>query len=142
MLVIVALQAMYIASGPRPAGATTDAEFQAALNANVLMSYADWAEDYDTLRTATDDQSMDWSQDACSSPPGLGLGKKEEFHMACLHHDMMWRTLAVIDRGTGRVWNERNRYRADKQIQADTKEICRIKYDKPFLEPILITRRL
>lgn len=140
LLVIVALGAMYVASGPRPAEAVTDAEFQTelkALNSNILMSYADWAEDYDTLRMAADAQWMDWSQDACSAPPGLGLGRKDEFHMACLRHDMMWRTLAVIDRGTGRVWNERNRYRADKQIKMDTKEICRIEYDKPLLRDSL-----
>ena len=32
--------------------------------------------------------------------------------------------MAVIDRATERVWNERNRYRADKQILSDTEDAC------------------
>ena len=35
-----------------------------------------------------------------------------------------WNDGAVVDQATGRVWNERNRYRADRQIWADTESAC------------------
>ena len=83
-----------------------------ALNVILYKPYATWVADYATLRKRSEYQWMDWSQDGCSIPGVVTLGYNTTFHEGCLRHDMMWRTLAVADRGTGRVWNERNRYRA------------------------------
>ena len=47
---------------------------------------------------------------------------------ACLRHDFTWRTLAVMDRATGKIWNERNRSVADDTFQDDAITGCGIKY--------------
>ena len=85
------------------------------------MSYAEWSStgNYESLRDSTTYEWMDWSQDRCSSPPGLDLGYDEDFHLGCLRHDLMWRSMAIADNGRGRVWNERNRLFADKKFQQD-----------------------
>ena len=46
----------------------------------------------------------------------------------CLRHDFTWRTLAVIDQGTGRIWNQRNRWVADKTFQLDAFAGCNATY--------------
>ena len=71
----------------------------------VTMSYADWSRsgNYASLRDSTTYEWMDWSQDGCSSPPGLDLGYADAFHWGCLRHDLMWRSMAVSDNGGGRV---------------------------------------
>ena len=71
---------------------------------------------------------MDWSEDGCSSPPGLDLGYADDFHLGCLGHDLMWRSMAVADNGGGRVWNERNRLFADKKFQQDHLDYCAAEY--------------
>ena len=111
-----------------PVSAQTESDLQAdvnTLNRLVTMSYSNWAATYDGLRTSSTYEDMDWSQDECSAPLG-GLGFNDDFRMACLRHDMMYRSLAAIDRATGRVWNERNRYKADKVIKDDTAAYCAI----------------
>ena len=47
-----------------------------------------------------------------------------DYPEACLRHDLTWRTLPVIDDGTGRVWNERNRWVADEKFRDDSLGAC------------------
>ena len=48
----------------------------------------------------------------------------EKFYYGCLRHDFMWRTMAVLDQATGRVWNERNRFVADQMFLTDHQIYC------------------
>ena len=100
------------------------------LTAVATMSYANWSRtgNYALLRDSTTYEWMDWSQDGCSSPPGLDLGYADDFHLGCLRHDLMWRSMAVADNGRGRVWNERNRLFADKKFQQDHLDYCAAEY--------------
>ena len=52
------------------------------LTAVATMSYAEWSStgNYESLRDSTTYEWMDWSQDGCSSPPGLDLAYAEDFH--------------------------------------------------------------
>ncbi len=86
------------------------------------------------MRTATLYQWMDWSQDGCSAPPGLDFSHREIFKPGCLRHNLVYRTLAVTDRATGKVWNERNRFRADMQFLWDNKRECAIRHSTPHTE--------
>ena len=87
-----------------------------------------WGNQYNSLRVTDAHQWMDWGQDGCSVPDYIDVMLTRtynvKFHDACLRHDWMWRTLAALDEGTGQIWNERNRWRADQQILKDTKSIC------------------
>ena len=49
---------------------------------------------------------------------------RTKFYYGCLRHDFMWRTMAVLDQATGRVWNERNRYVADQMFLTDHQTIA------------------
>lgn len=91
------------------------------LNALVTLSYTQWRSQYDTLRKNSGHNWMDWSQDGCSAH---FVGYGNEFKYGCLRHDLSWRTLPVIDGATGRVWNERNRYAADRKFSADNTAYC------------------
>ena len=102
------------------------------------LSLSQWTSQYDTLREASANQWMDWSQDGCSVPGFAGLGQTEGFHMGCLRHDFMWRTLAVADEATGRVWNERNRYRADRKFLSDNQASCNDRFGFVGGENLLI----
>ena len=96
-------------------------------NRLVESPYHAWRVTYNANRVLSTYQGFDWSQDGCSVPERLEFivtAYVETFHWGSLRHDFMWRTLAVIDEATGRVWNERNRYRADRQIKADTEAAC------------------
>ena len=91
------------------------------LNRLANLPYAEWRSSYNDLRQSADYQWMDWSQDGCSGP---NLWYHDDFYYGCLRHDLSWRTLAVIDRSTGRVWNERNRYAADLRFKKDNIAYC------------------
>ncbi len=52
----------------------------------------------------------------------------EKFYYGCLRHDFMWRTMAVLNQATGRVWNERNRYVADQMFLTDHQVYCALDY--------------
>ena len=95
----------------------------------LFLPFATWVSQYDANRKSSRYQRFDWSQDHCSLPLNLDPSYAELFRMACLRHDFMWRTLAVVDQATGRVWNERNRYRADRQIERDAHASCRDKFE-------------
>ena len=88
--------------------------------------YAEWVTNYTTYKSDSTNVWMDWSEDGCSVPePVASLPVyREEFDYGCKRHDFMWRTLAVLDAGTGRVWHERNRYIADDRLSKDMVEIC------------------
>ena len=49
----------------------------------------------------------------------------------------MWRSLAVADAGTGRVWNERNRLVADRGFRADNYAACAELYETLIERPLL-----
>ena len=128
------------AINPSPAEATTTSQLQTkvdVLNSHVALSYSAWVNSYATLRNDNAKQWMDWSQDGCSAPVG-GVGFSTIFHMGCLRHDHMWRSMAVIDQATGRVWNERNRYRADKKFLEDNERTCALKHPMEDEESLLI----
>ena len=131
IVIAITIMATYAFDAVPAATAQTSTQLQTeinTLNQHLYLPLATWTTTYDdTLRVASDNQWMDWSQDECSAPLG-GLGYASAFRMGCLRHDMTYRTLAVIDRATGRVWNERNRYRADKQILNDTSAYCTSRY--------------
>ena len=75
---------------------------------------------YDDLRTDPRYYWADWSQDGCSSPDWVPDFFTMDYPEACLRHDLTWRTLPVIDDGTRRVWNERNRWVADEKFRDDS----------------------
>ena len=92
------------------------------LNYLVSFNYRAWSSRYDNLRKSTAYNWMDWSQDGCSVPSVVTY--RSEFKFGCLRHDLAWRTLGAIDGATGRVWNERNRYAADKKFSEDNNAYC------------------
>ena len=93
-----------------------------ALNGIVFdISYDSWMTMYQSLKQNDDYDQIDWSTDECSGPD---TGLHDTFRYACLRHDLSWRNLALIDLATGRVWNERNRYAADRQLYDDMKDSC------------------
>ena len=69
---------------------------------------------------------MDWSEDGCSVPDLAArfAPYRTKFYYGCLRHDFMWRTMAVLDQATGRVWNERNRFVADQMFLTDHQIYC------------------
>ena len=73
---------------------------------------------------------MDWSEDGCSVPDLAArfAPYRTKFYYGCLRHDFMWRTMAVLDQATGRVWNERNRYVADQMFLTDHQVYCTLDY--------------
>ena len=93
----------------------------------VSLDYPTWEARYDRLRKGIANNWMDWSQDGCSGPSGTPY--QSRFKFGCLRHDLSWRTLAVIDGGSGRVWNERNRYAADKRLSTDNRDYCNETFD-------------
>ena len=101
----------------------------ASLNDIRLMRVGAWEEQYDDLRQSVTHNWVDWSQDECSSPWYQPIQFYDPvFKWGCLRHDMMWRTLPVLDGGTGRIWNERNRIIADQQFRTDNQDVCSIRY--------------
>ena len=127
-LLVLILTVVSVMSIGYPAHAITHAdttemtERVGSLNDLVFdLSFADWKLVYNSLKQYHNYDWMDWSTDGCSGPSG---GRHSEFAIACVRHDLSWRTLAVIDEASGQVWNERNRFAADKQFARDTAEIC------------------
>ena len=101
----------------------------AGLNDIRLMRVGAWEEQYDSLRQSVTYNWVDWSQDECSSPWYQPIQFYDPvFKWGCLRHDMMWRTLPVLDGGTGRIWNERNRIIADRQFQTDNRDVCSLRH--------------
>ena len=143
LVAIIAIAILAVAlypAGPASAQTPTTQELQTdvdTLNALVRLSYVNWADRYHNLRRADIYQRMDWSQDECSAPLAGG-GFSGHFLKSCLRHDMMWRSLAAIDDATGRVWNERNRYKADRQLRADTDGVCLELAKDPWNRDIIV----
>ncbi len=95
------------------------------------MAYSDWETEYQDTRVNPRYAWMDWSNDGCSGPDwakGVKRYADTAYTAACLRHDYTWRTLAVIDQGTGRIWNERNRWVADETFQKDAYRGCDAAY--------------
>ncbi len=104
---------------PTTAELTTNKD---SLNGIVFdMSYDSWSTMYQSLKQSDQYDWMDWSTDNCSGPD---VGRHDTFQHPCLRHDLSWRNLALIDQATGRVWNERNRYAANKQFLWDMEDAC------------------
>ena len=101
-----------------------------ALNAIVQEPYLTWTSTntnigYSKHRNLAANAWMDWSEDGCSLPDNLIFAPyRTKFYHGCLRHDFMWRTMAVLDRATGRVWNERNRFVADQMFLTDHQSIA------------------
>ena len=71
-----------------------------ALNDMHALSMVVWGTSYDALRADGENSWMDWSEDGCSGPGASRLWNYI-FIEGCQRHDMTWRTLPVIDGGTG-----------------------------------------
>ena len=128
MVALATVTAVTVAEGaiiPPPASVSSDAgDRLEAMNAIHDLSHATWESYYEYLRKNGELAWVDWSQDGCSAPPvTLGIWD-DDFEYGCLRHDMTWRTLPIIDEGTGRIWNERNRWIADTRFQDDSNEAC------------------
>ena len=85
----------------------TTARFN-SLNAILLEGYATWVRNYPTHMARSANSWMDWSEDGCSVPDwtaqiSLVRPFTNQYIHACERHDFMWRTLAVLDAGTGRI---------------------------------------
>ena len=120
---MILVTANSVGFGPDHAEATGHEELQNkvdAMNLLIAKTVTLWGNEYHTLRARSDHQWMDWGQDGCSNPGVLNFVLDRTYNIkfrdACLRHDWMWRTLAALDEGTGKMWNERNRWKADKQI--------------------------
>ena len=118
------------------AQATTQSQLY-GLNTLRRMTVANWESQYNVLRRQVVHNWVDWSQDGCSAPwIATALAEittsvadyNEVFHYGCLRHDMMWRTLPIVDGGTGRIWNERNRVVADEKFRSDNNDTCYVDY--------------
>ena len=107
------------------------------LNALHALSFASWQAQYNRLRLEAGFRWMDWSQDACSTPKFVPNWYNDDFNGGCLRHDLMRRSLAVADAGTGRVWNERNRLVADRGFRADNYAACAGLYETLIERPLL-----
>ena len=119
----------------------TPTQLQSRLNTFnhlVTLDYISWKAGYETNHRASQHDFMDWSQDSCSTPADVPVPFKEAFEYACLKHDFMWRTLAAMDQGNGRVWNERNRSFSDQQFRTDINFYCEHVY---FLADLSQTAR-
>ena len=110
---------------PPPASVSSDsADRLEAMNAIHDLSAPSWETYYEYLRKNGELAWVDWSQDGCSTPPvTMGIWD-DDFEFGCLRHDMTWRTLPIIDEGTGRIWNERNRWIADTRFEDDNNAAC------------------
>lgn len=66
---------------------------------------------------------FDWSSDGCSSGP---FGSTPyDFSQACWRHDFSYRNLKRVEAQTGGdMWNERNKYVADRRFQDDMHRRC------------------
>ena len=112
------------------------------------MTVANWESQYDVMRRQVVHNWVDWSQDGCSAPwIATALAEittsvadyNEVFHYGCLRHDMMWRMLPIVDGGTGRIWNERNRLAADEKFKDDSIDACTAAYPDRQDSPLLPT---
>ena len=134
LLIVAVLLAVVVLDGAAVHAQSTTPDRLAQLNILKGKSVADWQTQYDSLRRGALYNWVDWSQDWCSSPlpvtPYIGT-----FTPGCLRHDMMWRTLPIVDAGTGRVWNERNRLAADNQFKNDMYASCRAGYPPNSQDP-------
>ena len=132
LVTIFAVLFMWSGPGPAPAHAAPSVT-QRLTDLNYIrdLSYSVWINQYDTLRLNPSYNWMDWSQDGCSSP-GLASAFNDAYQHACLRHDFMWRTLAVADKATRRIWNERNRWVADKGFEHDATAGCLATYNELY----------
>ena len=120
----VVLATVMFASNAAPTEASRTSDRLDAMNDFHDISWRQWGVRYDDLRTDPRYYWADWSQDGCSSPDWVPDFFTMDYPEACLRHDLTWRTLPVIDDGTGRVWNERNRWVADEKFRDDSLGAC------------------
>ena len=125
---LMVLAIILYTSDPMTTEASVDTSELDTINELYDLSTTSWSLRYDDLRTDSQYGWMDRSNDGCSAPPPIPRWFVRDSLSPCLRHDMTWRTLPIIDDETGRVWNERNRYVADRQFRSDTRGICRDLY--------------
>ena len=125
---LILLAIILYAGNPVTTEASVDRDQLDTMNEFYDLSTTSWFLRYDDLRTDSRYGWMDWSNDECSAPPPIPRWFVRDFLPVCLRHDLTWRSLPIIDDETGRVWNERNRYVADRQFRDDTRGICRDLY--------------
>ena len=129
---------------PAVAQTVTNAQLQSevnVLNELINMDYSVWAAPgkYDQLRKNRRYRKIAWAQDGCSAPYQTIADVLDSIILpVCLRHDMTWRSLAVIDRATGKVWNERNRYKADTQFRDDANGVCATRYPVSDAEDLFV----
>ena len=118
------LAILIFANNAPPTEASITSDRLDAMNDFHDITWGAWGNQYDDLRTDPRYYWADWSQDGCSSPWWVPDVFTDDYPEACLRHDLTWRTLPVIDAGTGMVWNERNRYIADAKFLSDSLGAC------------------
>ena len=119
-------------TSPTPGIPTVLATQLTGINKLHDKAHAVWKAEYNTLRKNVVYNWVDWSQDECSTPwyvPEAAVKEFEEkFLYGCLRHDMASRTLPIVDAGTGRIWNERNRLASDEKFKDDNIDACAVAY--------------
>lgn len=65
----------------------------------------------------------DLSTDGCSFAPDAG--PSFDFRWPCIRHDLAWRNLRRLDRGTGTISTRAQRLRANDRFRADLHDTCR-----------------
>ena len=121
-----------VVTPPTTATPTVSATQLTGINKLHQKTFTEWKTDYDALRQSVLYNWVDWSQDGCSTPsyvPEASVEElKEKFLYGCLRHDMVSRTLPIVDAGTGRIWNERNRLASDEKFKNDNLAACAAAY--------------
>ncbi len=134
---------------PAVAQTVTNAQLQSevnVLNELINMDYSVWAAPgkYDQLRKNRRYRKIAWAQDGCSAPYQTIADVLDSIILpVCLRHDMTWRSLAVIDRATGKVWNNGTGTRPTRNsgtmptasAQPDIRSPTRRTYSWVVLEP-------
>ncbi|WP_051363383.1 phospholipase A2 [Deinococcus murrayi] len=62
--------------------------------------------------------ALDWENNGCSAPQGLGLGYRDDFAPACVVHDFAYHNLRVLEPTAA------NRRASDEAFRANLRAIC------------------
>lgn len=62
--------------------------------------------------------ALDWENNGCSTPQGLGLGYRDDFAPACVVHDFAYHNLRVLEPTSA------NRRASDEAFRVNLRTIC------------------
>lgn len=97
---------------------------QAALHRVPRTTIEAWVRSGDARLDDRASRSGPWdlSTDVCSSGPDAGPGF--DFRWPCIRHDLAWRNLRRLDRGTGAIATRAQRLRANERFRLDLAASC------------------